>query len=160
MTYQLTWHKLLQWLNHSNEQCVLQITEQSHQMSQCQRTNHTHHLHTAMLRSTTQKSSTGLMNIFHKAILSNISLCLFYHLYHERAASVYGWHMKVYVSPTGLTWWLGKLGGTFINSRCWGAIGEGIQKSGLLFSGLSKKFINSVPDHNGIFHEWIVCFSF
>lgn len=57
---------------------------------------------------------------FHKAILSNISLWIFHHFYHERAASVQGWHMKVYVSPTGLTWWPGKLGGTFINSRSWG----------------------------------------
>lgn len=84
---------------------------------------------------------------FHKAILSNSSLWIFHHLYHERAASVHGWHMKVYVSPTGLTWWPGKLGGTFINSRSWGAIGEGIQKSGLLFSALSSygKGTYSVP---------------
>lgn len=149
MTYQLTWHKLLQWLNHWNEQCVLQITEQSSQMSQWQRTNHTHHLHTAMLRSTAQKAVGWINEHFHKAILSDVSLCLFHHLYHERAASLYGWLMKVYVSPMGQTWWPSKLEGTFvvINSRSWGAIGEGIQKSGLLFSAFSShgKGTYSVP---------------
>ncbi len=86
---------------------------------------------------------------FHKAILSDVSLCLFHHLYHERAASLYGWLLKVYVSPMGQTWWPSKLGGTFvvINSHSWGAVGEEIQKSGLLFGAFSShgKGTYSVP---------------
>ncbi len=63
---------------------------------------------------------------FHKAIFSDVSLYLFHHLYHERAASLYGWLMKVYVSPVGQTWWQSKLGATcvVINSHSWGGNAE------------------------------------